>query len=93
MPAGVSWPTYIKFSLSAGLSMVVGAQTVHQFYRPLEDLEEWVKRFEEQQKIIAEVKGSDIKSIVEVNVSELKPIAEDKGPENKANSESAPQNN
>jgi len=29
------------------LSMIAGAQTVHQLYRPLEDLEEWVKRFEE----------------------------------------------
>lgn len=59
MPAGVSWPTYLKYSISAGLSMVAGAQTVHQFYRPLEDLEVWVKKFEEEKKLIEEVKGSE----------------------------------
>jgi len=52
MPAGVSWGTYIKYTFAAGLSMVAGAQTVHQLYRPLDDLEEWVKKFEEQQKLI-----------------------------------------
>jgi len=62
MPAGVSWPTYLKFTLAAGLSMVAGAQTVHQFYRPLEDLEEWVRKFEEQQKLIQEVKTNDSKT-------------------------------
>jgi len=51
MPAGVSWGTYIKYTLAAGLSMVAGAQTVHQLYRPLDDLEEWVKKFEEDQKL------------------------------------------
>jgi len=39
--------------------MVAGAQTVHQFYKPLEDIDEWVKRFEEQQKIIEEAKKID----------------------------------
>jgi len=61
MPAGVSWPTYLKFTLAAGLSMIAGAQTVHQFYRPLEDLEEWVRKFEEQQKLIQEVKSTESK--------------------------------
>ena len=61
MPAGVSWPTYLKFTLAAGLSMIAGAQTVHQFYRPLEDLEEWVRKFEEKQKLIEEVKSTESK--------------------------------
>ena len=33
MPAGVSWTTYLKFAMAAGLSMVAGAQTVHHLYR------------------------------------------------------------
>lgn len=66
MPAGVSWPTYLKFTLAAGLSMIAGAQTVHQFYRPLEDLEEWVRKFEEQQKLIQEVKSTESKAEVEL---------------------------
>jgi len=69
MPAGVSWPTYLKFALASGLSMIAGAQTVHQFYRPLEDLEEWVKNFEEQQKLIEEVKNTEAKTAVESPVT------------------------
>ena len=33
MPAGVSWPTYLKFFVAAGLSMFAGSHTVHTFYR------------------------------------------------------------
>ena len=54
MPAGVSWPTYLKFSIAAALSMVAGAQTVHHIYKPLEDLEDFVKKFEEDQKKFVE---------------------------------------
>jgi len=71
MPAGVSWPTYLKFALASGLSMIAGAQTVHQFYRPLEDLEEWVKRFEEQQKLIKEVTITEAKTVAESHLSNL----------------------
>jgi len=59
MPAGVSWPTYIKFVSAAALSMVAGAQTVHAFYRPLEDLEDWIEKFKEQKKIYDESKIID----------------------------------
>uniref|UniRef100_A0A670YM02 Uncharacterized protein n=1 Tax=Pseudonaja textilis TaxID=8673 RepID=A0A670YM02_PSETE len=34
MPAGVSWPKYLKILTAAFLSMLAGAQTVHKFYRP-----------------------------------------------------------
>jgi len=71
MPAGVSWPTYLKYSISAGLSMVAGAQTVHQFYRPLEDLEVWVKKFEEEKKLIEEVKGSENQAKSEPTLPDL----------------------
>jgi 3-methyladenine DNA glycosylase Tag len=72
MPAGVSWPTYLKFALASGLSMIAGAQTVHQLYRPLEDLEEWVKNFEEQQKIIEEVRNSEAKTAAESPLTNLR---------------------
>ena len=48
MPAGVSWATYLKFTIAAGLSMVAGAQTVHTFYRPLDHLEEFIEDFEKK---------------------------------------------
>uniref|UniRef100_A0A8C5SPF1 Uncharacterized protein n=1 Tax=Laticauda laticaudata TaxID=8630 RepID=A0A8C5SPF1_LATLA len=34
MPAGVSWPKYLKILTAAFLSMLAGAQTVHKFYKP-----------------------------------------------------------
>jgi len=61
MPAGVSWTTYLKLAMAAGLSMVAGAQTVHHLYRPLDDLDEWKRKFEEeqarQQRVVVEAQG------------------------------------
>ncbi|XP_005374636.1 PREDICTED: uncharacterized protein C12orf73 homolog [Chinchilla lanigera] len=34
MPAGVSWPTYLKMLAASLLAMCAGAQAVHRFYRP-----------------------------------------------------------
>jgi len=51
MPAGVPWSTYLRFTFACSLSMLGGAQTVHQFYRPLEDLDIWVEKFTEEKKI------------------------------------------
>ena len=44
MPAGVSWPQYLKFFVAAMVSMLLGAQTVHVYYRPLGDLNELVEQ-------------------------------------------------
>jgi len=46
MPAGVSWPTYLKFASLALLSMFAGSHVVHLYYRPLEDLQEYVRKAE-----------------------------------------------
>ena len=43
MPAGVSWPKYIKFGVAASISMFLGAQSVHLVYRPLDDLPELIE--------------------------------------------------
>jgi len=50
MPAGVSWPTYLKFVSLASLSMFAGSHAVHVYYRPLNDLEEYVKQQEAARK-------------------------------------------
>ncbi|XP_016410336.1 ubiquinol-cytochrome-c reductase complex assembly factor 6 [Sinocyclocheilus rhinocerous] len=34
MPAGVSWPRYLRMFGASVLSMFAGAQVVHQYYRP-----------------------------------------------------------
>ena len=36
MPAGVSWPIYLKHATIGLLTMFAGAQTVHMIYRPLD---------------------------------------------------------
>ncbi|XP_037041305.1 protein brawnin [Bradysia coprophila] len=44
MPAGVSWSQYIKFSIAAFLAMSAGSQTVHIYYKPLNDLNVYVEK-------------------------------------------------
>jgi hypothetical protein len=44
MPAGVSWPQYLKFFAASMVSMLLGAQVVHVYYRPLDDLNELVQQ-------------------------------------------------
>jgi len=66
MPAGVSWPTYLKFFVAAGLSMFAGSHTVHTFYRPLDDMEAWFQRFEAEerrQRLIAQAMNEQKDSI------------------------------
>lgn len=57
MPAGVTWPCYLRFFSAAMLSMFAGAQVVHHFYRPLDDIDEWIdkaktKRTQDSIKIV-----------------------------------------
>lgn len=44
MPAGVSWGQYSKFFVAAMLSMLAGSQVVHMYYRPLDDLDVYIKK-------------------------------------------------
>ena len=66
MPAGVSWPTYLKFFTAAGLSMVAGAQAVHALYKPLDDLELVVKKIEQESEKLA--LKSENKAVVAENI-------------------------
>ncbi|XP_007438501.1 uncharacterized protein C12orf73 homolog [Python bivittatus] len=34
MPAGVSWPRYLKVFTATFLTMLAGAETVHRYYKP-----------------------------------------------------------
>ncbi|XP_036376355.1 protein BRAWNIN [Megalops cyprinoides] len=34
MPAGVSWPRYLRMLGASILAMFAGAEVVHQYYRP-----------------------------------------------------------
>jgi hypothetical protein len=50
MPAGVSWPKYIKFFVASMVSMMLGAQAVHLCYKPLDNLNELVQKEVERLK-------------------------------------------
>ncbi|XP_048193599.1 protein BRAWNIN-like [Perognathus longimembris pacificus] len=34
MPAGMSWPSYLKMAAASLLAMCASAQVVHSYYRP-----------------------------------------------------------
>ncbi|XP_074082832.1 ubiquinol-cytochrome c reductase complex assembly factor 6 [Macrotis lagotis] len=34
MPAGVSWPSYLKMMAASVAAMLAGAEAVHRYYRP-----------------------------------------------------------
>lgn len=53
MPAGVSMPRYLAFFAASMLSMFAGAQVVHHYYKPLENLDKAIeKEWEKQRKQI-----------------------------------------
>ena len=44
LPPGVSLGQYIKFTSAAMLSMFLGAQFVHSFYKPLSDMDKYIEK-------------------------------------------------
>lgn len=44
MPAGVNWPTYLKFFTAAMLTMMAGSQSVHIIYQPLQGMDDLVQQ-------------------------------------------------
>ena len=48
MPGGVGMGEYTRFMVAAMFSMLLGSQTVHFFYRPLDDLDDYVMRAKEE---------------------------------------------
>ncbi|KAF0766987.1 Uncharacterized protein FWK35_00002877 [Aphis craccivora] len=56
MSGNISIATYIKFSLMAITSMMFGSQIVHNQYKPLDDLEDYVEKEMEKLKAAKELK-------------------------------------
>ena len=53
MPAGMSWPKYLRLITASMGSMLLGSQLVHNIYRPLDDLDEFIVKYrEEREKMI-----------------------------------------
>lgn len=52
MPAGVDWPTYLKFVAAAMCAMLAGSQVVHVIYKPLQDLDKYVAAERQSKKRI-----------------------------------------
>ncbi|XP_052126219.1 protein brawnin [Frankliniella occidentalis] len=50
MPYGVPWPRFLAFSISALSSSLVGSQLVHNYYQPLADMDELIRKEVERLK-------------------------------------------
>lgn len=50
MPVPFTWPRYIAFVSAAMMTTLAGAQVVHTFYKPLDDLETLVQKELERRK-------------------------------------------
>lgn len=48
MPAGVSWSKYSLFFTAAMVSMFAGSQVVHIYYKPLQDLDNYIEKEKEK---------------------------------------------
>lgn len=51
MPAGVSWSRYLTYATCSLLSMFAGSEVVHRYYRPLQDLNEYVEKEKQKNKL------------------------------------------
>lgn len=62
MPAGVGWGQYVRFSIAAYLAMMAGAQVVHVYYHPLDDLKELIGKHKERLLLEhqSRVKGQEV---------------------------------
>ena len=50
MPAGLTWPKYIRLLGTSMFFMFLGAQFVHNQYKPLADLPEFIEKYKEEMK-------------------------------------------
>ena len=53
---------YVKFTLSAFAMMMLGAQSVHVIYRPLEDLPQVIEKMRAERKKLREEEAEKLKS-------------------------------
>jgi len=56
MSGNISIAAYVKFSIMAMASMMFGSQLVHNQYKPLDDLEDYVEKEIEKLKAAKELK-------------------------------------
>jgi len=56
MAGNISIASYVKFSLMAITSMMLGSQLVHNQYKPLDDLEDYVEKEMEKLKAAKDLK-------------------------------------
>ena len=66
MSAGVPLREYAKFSLACFVAMMMGAQTVHAIYRPLDDLPQVIEKMrQERQRLRQEEENAKLKGVVD----------------------------
>ena len=51
MPAGLPWGQYLRYQATFFISMLLGAQCVHLYYMPLDDLPHLKEEAKRQKKL------------------------------------------
>ena len=57
MPAGLSWPKYFGLLGSSMFFLFLGSQAVHAVYRPLDDLDQYIENYKQEQRKLLKEKG------------------------------------
>jgi len=71
MPAGVPWGEYMRFFVTAFASMAAGAQIVHIYYKPLEDMEELVLVYKQRLRSQAKIASDGIEQVKAIQKNTL----------------------
>jgi len=79
MPAGVPWGEYLRFFVASFASMAAGAQLVHVYYRPLEDMDEMVIEYKQRLRSQAKIASEEIE---QAKAMQKKAIVDGNSPEN-----------
>ena len=74
MPGGLSVPKYIAFLSSSLLSMSFGSQIVHNIYRPLDDLDEYIEKYRKHQDEL--FRAASEKERLKLQINESKQTAD-----------------
>jgi len=76
MPGGLSVPKYIAFLGSSLLSMSFGSQIVHNIYRPLDDLDEYIEKYRKHQDELFSAACASEKERLKIQINEIKQTAD-----------------
>jgi len=67
MPIGMTWPKYLRLIGSSVFFMFLGSQFVHNIYKPLDNLDEFIDKYKDDYEKQTIGVGGQSKTIVKDN--------------------------